>query len=176
MQHHRGLEIAAVDAEIVFRIGEQALRHAEPTPRTLRDKHLAADAEFARHDTHDLDIAAVAVDDHQLPDAGPRDAFADLGPGADQRFRRKCDRAGRTEVLVRFADSLNRQEQHGKIGRQALRDLLDHAGGDNGIRAHRKVRAMLLGRGDGQDGDRPVLVESCEIAGGQVKPVGLAHR
>ena len=123
--------------------------------------------------------ATVVSTDALPPCELARDNLAQTGavhplPDLDQhmlkRFGRKAQRARRQQVFVRLADGLDRQHQHAEFGRQAILQQRDHAFGDRGVGHHRQMRAVLLGRGDRQNGNRLFRIESPEIVALQFGP------
>jgi len=95
-------------------------------------------------------VAAMAVEQQQLLDAGARHAFAQLGPQRDQRAGRQGQRAGVGAVLGGQAQLLWRQKQHRQLGRQQRQRRLDHAVKQRSVHRQRQMRPMLLHRRHGQ--------------------------
>ena len=111
MEHHGGLDSAAVDAVLHLGRREKPVRQAGAEPAAHHDEHLQPDPQVAGDDVHDLRLAAVAVEQDQLADTGAVDALADLGPDADQGFRRQRQGTGESLMLVGLADGHHRQNQ-----------------------------------------------------------------
>jgi hypothetical protein len=102
-------------------------------------------------------------------------AFADLEPAANEIVGRMGDGAAGAQVLIGLSDRLGGKEQHAQIAGQARQHGLDQALGDCRIGHDRKMRAMLLGRGDRQDRDRGVGVEPGKFARLELRPEPLGH-
>ena len=85
------------------------------------------DAQLARHDLHHLRLAAMAVEQQQLAQAGPADGRADLVPDPPQRLGRQGERAGEVDMLVALADGGGRQHQHRQAGRHQVQGAADDA-------------------------------------------------
>ena len=177
VQHHRGLDRAAVDAEAVLLGAEQAVhligqRQAEPAAAV--DQQAAALAQLARHDVHGRHVAAMAVEQQQLPHARARHALAQLGPQRDQRGGRERERARVGQVLGGQAHVLRRQEQRRQAGGQQRQRGGDHALQERGIDRQRQVRPMLLDGGHGQHGHGPLRqargARLREVAGAELGP------
>ena len=83
-------------------------RQAEPAPLRGGDQHAEPHAQLARDDADHIVVAAVRIDDDQLAQAGAMHALADLAPDPGEVVRRVGDRAGRAQMLVGFADRLDR--------------------------------------------------------------------
>ncbi len=152
---------------------ERARRVAEPVPRGGHHQHPVADPQVAGNEVHRRHVAAMAGDDHQLAQAGAVEAFADLGIGADDRLRRKRQRAGVSDVLVRLADFLHRQEADRQVVRQKLMDAREVGFGDVGIDPEREMGAVLLHRRHRQDRDPAPGVGFGQVRPCHVHPVTL---
>src|SRR5690606_27355500 len=61
MQHKRSLDVAPMYAVTILAPGIHAGGAAETLPACLDCQHVFADAQFARHDTHDLLVAAMGI-------------------------------------------------------------------------------------------------------------------
>src|SRR5581483_5199900 len=86
MQHDRGFDIAVVDSvERLFRRGD-AFGMAEARPCGADAEHLVAHAQLAGDDIDHGYVAAVRIDDDELPDARTPDAVADVEPEAGRAF------------------------------------------------------------------------------------------
>ena len=85
--------------------------------------------------------------------AGPRDAFADLGPQSDERFRRQRQCARKRHMLVRLSHRHQWQECHRQIVRHERNKASDDAADDRGIDTDRQVRPVLLDGRDRQHGN-----------------------
>jgi hypothetical protein len=113
----------------------------------------------------------VAVEQDQLADTGAVDALADLGPDADQGFRRQRQGTGESLMLVGFADRHHRQNQD----RQVFRDLRNRPPEDAAIygtvHPDRQMRTMLFDGADRKHGNRVFTIDSREILGRQILPV-----
>src|SRR5262249_39773343 len=83
-QHDRGFDRAAVNAVTNFLLRKQALRHAEARPGGGDNKEPMERAQVLRHQAHGGAVAAVTGDDHELPKARARDAFANLHPAPER--------------------------------------------------------------------------------------------
>ncbi len=153
MQHERGFDIAAMDAEALFVLIDHAVRRTEAGPLGGNDGHLISDAQFACDNTHDVEIAAMRVDDHHLAQAGLGNLRADRRPDRDQKLRAERQRAGAINVFIGLADLLQRQHEEIEIVGALDLQFCQHALSDRDIGCDRQVRAMLLGRGDRQDRD-----------------------
>jgi hypothetical protein len=77
-----------VDAVLHLVLGEQAGRNAGGVPTVGDHQQIQADPQIARDDFHDLRLAAVAVEQHELSHAGARHRFAELRPQPDQSLGR----------------------------------------------------------------------------------------
>ncbi len=98
------------------------------------NEHGVTRAQVLRNEVGDLRLTAMAVEQHELADAGADHAVADLGGGADHRLGRQRERAGEILMLVGFADRERGQHQHVEIGRDQLRGAAQKAGIDERIR------------------------------------------
>ena len=99
-----------MDAVGALGLAEQAVRIAEAAPRGVHRQHVVAHAQLPRREIDQRDVAAMAVDDDELADAGAMHALADLDEGAQRGFGRERQRAAKRPVLVRRADRLHGQE------------------------------------------------------------------
>ena len=171
MQHHRGLDIAAMDAVERLLRRRHPFRQSEARPRGCHHQHIVAHAQFARHDIDHRHVAAVRIDHNELFDASALDAVADLQPQLGRRFPARRHRARRRDVLVGFADRLNRQEGHRQIIGQKRDRPPDHAFGDAGVGVDRQVGPVLFDRRHRQHGDPAGGVVVREIAGGHLDPI-----
>src|SRR5262245_65831922 len=80
-----------------------------------------------------------------------------------------------SQMLVGFPDRLCREEQHVEIVGQADEHRLDQALGDRGVGHDRKMRAVLLGRGDRQERKRRIWIEPGKFARLEFRPEPLGH-
>ena len=178
VQHHRCLDLAAMDAEAVLLRAEQALhrigqRQAEPACAVSEQP--VALAQLARHDVHGRHVAAVAVEQQQLLHPGARHAGTQFAPQCDQRRRRERERAGVGQVLGAQPDGLQRQKKHRQVGLQLRQRGGNHTLQQRGIDRQRQVRPVLLDRRHGQHrhGARRQArgLRGGEIAGGNIGPM-----
>ena len=163
-----------MDAVAVLQFGVHAFRAAEALPAGLHRQHGEPHPQFARHDAHDLLVAAMRIDEDQLPHAGAGDRSAKLGPGVDQRRRRQGQRARRIKVLVRLADRLDREEADVEIVGQMFDHRFQHALHDRGVGRHRQMRAVLFDRRDRDHGDGDLGVDRGVFGGPVVAPPGAS--
>ena len=139
-----------------------------------RDRqHPKAGAQIARHEFHDGDIAAMAGDEHELADAGAREAFADLGPGGNRRRCRERQRTRKRDMLDRDADALQRQKGYRKFVGKAVANPRQIGFGDECVDAERKMRPMLFHRRKRQHRNPAGRVGACagNVLPGHVHPV-----
>ena len=73
-------------------------------------------------------------------------------------------------MLVRLADFLNRQDAEIEIAGCRGTQRVEMATVDGAVGAKRKMRAMLFGRGDRQDRDRPGRVDVTKVRRGIIAP------
>ena len=169
-QHQRGFGVAAVDAVGALLRRKESLRVAERVPAGVHREHAAADAQLPHDGGEDGDIAAMRIDEYELPAAGPGDALADLGPGARDRLHGKGQRPRVLDVLVRLADRLKRQDKDRQVGGNARDRPGQIALVDEGVDADRQMRPVLLDRGDRQDRDDLAHVRCGEVAPAHFRP------
>src|SRR5215472_14835197 len=139
------------------------------------DQHAEPYAQIARDDADHIGIAAVRIGDHHLAQAGAMHAFADLEPAANEIVGRMGDGAAGAQMLIGLSDRLGGKEQHAQIVGQTRQHGLDQALGDRGIGHDRKMRAMLLGRGDRQDRKRGIRIKPGKFARLELRPEPLGH-
>ena len=154
VQHHRCLHFAAVNTEAMLMRAELLVGRVvhQPEPAGAVDQQAMLDAQLARNDVHHADLAAMTVEQQQLPDAGARHAGAQLRPQRDQRGRLQAQGARIVRMLDRKADVLRRQKQHRQLGGQLRQSGIDDALYQAGIHRQRQMRPMLLHRRHGQHG------------------------
>jgi hypothetical protein len=99
-------------------------RQVEPAHAV--NQHIETSTQVTCHDVHHADLAAVGIEQDQLPDTGARHRLADLGPETDHGFARERERAGKALMLGAEAHSLRRQKQHRHISRQVFERGVDH--------------------------------------------------
>src|ERR1700736_3415552 len=150
--------------------GKESVRRANTMPGGQDNQHAEPRAKIMRDDVEDRRVAAMGVQKNQLAAPGTMDAFAKFCPGSDEGLGRKTEGAGKIRVLDRKPAILHGQEQNGEFIRHAWDNLGDIAFHDESIGAKWQMRAMLLGRGDRQDGDGPREVTSLEIGPGHFDP------
>ena len=175
MQHQRRLDVARMDADLVFQRRVHPRRHAEAPPGAVHHQHLAGDAQLARHHLEQRGIAAMRVDHHQLADAGAVHRLAELRPGGQRRLRGQRQRAGGAQVLVGLAHRLHRQHQRVDIVADQRHGRRHHVGRDGRVGRHRQMRPVLLDRGNRQHRDGARRVEAGKVGGGEVAPVARGH-
>ena len=173
MHDQRGFRVAAVNAEAVLDVGIDVLG-PELAPAGLHRQHPLAHPQFARDDIENRDIAAMRVDEDDLPDPRPRHFEPDLGPVVDQVGRGVADRADLPDMLVRLAHRLHRQDADIEIGGRAFDQEVEVPLVDDRVGPHRQVRAVLLDRRGGEDRNGFFRVDAGEIGGGEIAPPDLA--
>ena len=176
IEHQRGLDVAGVDAVLRLDRVVHALRQSEPAPVRRDREHAEAHAKLAGRGRDHRGVAAVRIGQHQLAQARAAHALAGLHQHAQQRVGRQRQRAGRQDVFVRLADRLDRQHQHAHVGGQSPLQAGQHALGDGDVGHHRQMRAVLLGRGDRQNGNGVFRIEPLEILRGQLGPEKCVSR
>ena len=175
VEHQRGLDEAAVDAVTRLRRPHHSLWIAQPAPGAGDGEHPGSRPQPPAHDVHDLGLAAVAVQQHELAHPGARHALADFGPERHQRLGTGGQRAGEADVLDREADRLGRQHEHGQRVRQQRQGAGDHPLVDDAVHRDGQMRPMLLDGCDRQHGNR-VRGQVREGGPGQVLPApGREH-
>jgi hypothetical protein len=171
MQHQRGLDLAAMDAVSRLMLADHALGIAEAAPLGGDDGHLVTHPEFARDNAHDIDIAAMRVDDHHLAQTGFRHLGADRGPHGNQQLGAERQRARTIDMLIGLADFLRRQNQNVEIVLSLPAQFRQHAVGNRDVGRHRQMRPVLLGGRDRQNGDGGVGAEPGKVVGVELVPV-----
>ena len=169
-KRQRRLGVAAVNPVRRLAGRKQAVGIAEPAPRRVDCEHPPAHAQRERSRLDRRDIAAMRVHHDELAAPRPRDAVADLRPGADRGLRRQRQRAGVLGMLARDAHRLQRQKQNRQVVRDSRCGALDVAVVDEGVDADREMRTVLLDRRHRQDGDDFAHVGALEIQPGHVGP------
>ena len=152
-------------------IADHTFRMTETAPLGRDHRHLMAHAQFARDDAHDVDIAAVGIDDHHLPQPGFGNLRTNRRPDGDEQLGTERQRAGAVDVFVGLADLLCRKHQDIQILRPLPLQLRQHAGRDGDIRCDRQMRAVLFRRGDRQNGNRGLGGEAGKIVCIELVPV-----
>ena len=87
-KHDGGLDGTGVNAVGLLLRREQPVRMAEAEPGAGDREHVQAHAQISRDQVHGRDIAAVAVGDHELAQAGTMHALAELDQNADHSLGR----------------------------------------------------------------------------------------
>ena len=95
---------------------------------------------------HDRDVAAVAVDEIEAPEAVLRQRCDAIAEHGEQRRRPERHRAGKAHVMLRHADRQHRRDQPSGRVADAARDCI----GADRVGADQSIRAMLFGRADRQ--------------------------
>ena len=151
-----------MDAVALLMVGLDALRHAEPEPANRKYQHVVAHPQFAGHDVHGADIAAVTVQQHHLAHGRARDEGADLGPDGNQGLDRMGQRAGKAPMFVALADLLARQEKHRAFCRQASATAVSGNGWIARSLVNPKVgrTRVLLHKGLALEMGDPIVVET----------------
>ncbi len=90
-------------------------KNAEAPPCAVDAQHLVADAQLARHHFQQRRVAAVRVHHDELAHPRPRHAVTELVPNREGRLRGEGEGAGRTQMLVRLADRLGGEHEHGEV-------------------------------------------------------------
>ena len=154
VQHHRCLHFAAVNAEAVLMRAELLVGRVvhQPEPAGAVDQQAMPDAQLARNDVHHADLAAMTVEQQQLPDTGARHAGAQLRPQRNQCGRLQAQGSCIVRMLDRKTNVLRRQKKHRQLGWQLRQSGIDDALYQAGIHRQRQVRPMLLHRSHGQHG------------------------
>src|SRR6516164_1242739 len=91
-------------------LAKQSRRIAEAHPMGMDRQHSKADPKLPCDNAEQLAIAAMGVDEDRLANACPVHSLANLNPGIEDSLGRKCERPRPFQMLVRFADRLDRQE------------------------------------------------------------------
>ncbi len=136
---------------------------AEAMPRGRHHQHAEPHPEIARHDVEAAHVAAMRIDEDQLADAGPMDALADLGPGADDGVRprgsacpdRRCARS-----TCRCSGPAGTAPECRPAASPPPPQIAFH---DEGVDADGQMRAMLLDGRDRQHRDMAAHVCRAEI-------------
>src|SRR4051794_6177881 len=92
-------------------LADHAVRIAEPAPLGGNDGHLVAYTQLTGDDAHDIDIAAMRIDDNKLAQTGFRHLRAYRRPDGDQQFGAEGKRTWTIDMLVGLADFLGRQDE-----------------------------------------------------------------
>ena len=145
-----------MDAKSVLVSGEETghcVAQRQRIPVGREDYQIMRRAQIPRHDVHQADLSAMAVQQQQFADAGARHAGTKLHPHAHQSLRGQGQCSGETDMFVALSHLLGRQEQHRKFGRQMGQRGLQHAVDQCAVHAQRQMRSMLLGSRHGQHGD-----------------------
>jgi hypothetical protein len=127
-------------------------------PVAVVDDHVASGPQIAPDDVHQTDLAAMGVEQQQFAHASRCDTVTDLGPDTNQGFRAQRQRAGKTRVLIAFADSLGRQYQHWQICSQLRQSGTYDRIHQITVDRQREMRSVLLGGTHRQNGNDPTDV------------------
>ncbi len=172
-QHHRGFHVTGMNAVLGVVVAVDAFRHSETEPVNAHHHHIVADAKLSRHDIHDTDLAAMAVEKRHFADAACCHAATDFAPHANDRLCRECQRAGIKTVLVALADGLRRQEKRVACFGQAGDCFLHHAVDNSSIDCQRQVRSVLFDCTDGQNRHELLAIEAGECLARIIGPISF---
>ena len=130
------------------------------------------DAQIPGEQVGHIRIAAVAVEQHQLLKAVLCDAAGDIVQQGIGGLGGESQRAAEIHVLVALADVQLRREDDVAAGIAICRldGFIHQRAQDDGIRAHRKMRAVLLCGRHGQQDDGVILIQRGELVSGKILP------
>jgi hypothetical protein len=112
-QHERGFDISPMDAKPVFLWREQTgylLTQRQVEPAGVPHHHAQSAAQVSRHQIHQADVAAMAVEQHQPVDSCAVHAFTQLHPHAQHGVSAQGQGTGKRRVFVAEAYRLGGQK------------------------------------------------------------------
>jgi hypothetical protein len=115
--------------------------------------HAVAYAQLPRSQIDQRNVAAMAVDDDELGDAGAVHALADLDEGAQRRLRRERERSAKRAMFARRADLLHRQKRNRRLLRQQRAHSRQIGLRDEGVGAEGKMGPVLFDSRNGEHRD-----------------------